>query len=281
MVALTYGITSSGEHGWSNSYTLGTFAVAAVMLSVFIISQSRITEPMLPLRLFKDRNRVGSYLSMLLLAFGPMGTFYLLTLFMQHILQYSPVETGLSWLPFGIGIILSAGIASKLVTRFSPRIIASVGMLIGAVAALWLAGVGDISAYFSFLLPGIFFTAFGFGMGVISLTLTAVSGVPAQDSGIASALLNASQQIGVAMGLAVLSTVSVGISSGKVPDALTSLYQGRESGNQAVVQNASEAIVSGYSGGLIVGGIALFIAAVIAFLMINAEKHKGSEAGIG
>jgi predicted MFS family arabinose efflux permease len=100
-----------------------------------------------PLRLFENRNRSGSYLAMLLLAVGPMGAFYLLTLYMQHVLAFSPIRTGLSWLPFGVGIMLGAGIASKAVARVAPRVVAAAGMLLCSVAVLWLSTVGQAPSY--------------------------------------------------------------------------------------------------------------------------------------
>jgi hypothetical protein len=101
---------------------MAAFALAAVLIPVVVRLQARSNDPLLPLRLFQDRNRPGSYVAMLLVSFGPMGAFYLLTLFMQHILGYNPIQTSLAWLPFGVGIVLGAGVASKLVVRVAPRI---------------------------------------------------------------------------------------------------------------------------------------------------------------
>lgn len=279
MTALVYGITSGGEHGWTSSLTLVSFATAVVLLPLFVMLQARGNDPLLPLRLFQDRNRTGSYLGTALLAFGPMGAFYLLTLYMQHIVGYSPIQTGLSWLPFAVGIVLGAGIGSKLVLRFAPRQVAVPGMLTAAVALLWLSAIGSEFNYVTQFLPAVFLLAFGFALGLVSLTLTAVKGVRAQDSGIASALLNASQQIGVAFGLAVLSTVSVTVTSTQVPDALAALYRGREAGEDELVQSAGSALINGYSTALIVAGGVLVIAAVIAGLMITARKEEVSASG--
>lgn len=222
-------------------------------------------------------NRWGSYLGMLLLAVGPMGTFYLVTLYMQHILGYSPMRTGLAWLPFAVGIALSSGVVTKLVTRIPPRVLAPVGMLIASAAVFWLSTMDRDASYALHLLPGIFFTAFGFGMGFVPLTLTGVHGVASQDSGIASALLNAAQQIGVALGLALLATVAVTTTAHQLPDALAALYQGRTSGNEELVTRASDALVQGYSSGLAVGALILVVAAVITALVINARPQPSAE----
>jgi EmrB/QacA subfamily drug resistance transporter len=277
MMSLVYAITRGGEHGWTNGVTLTAFAAAALLLPAFIAIQARREHPLLPLRLFKNRNRAGTYLGMLLLAVGPMGAFYLLTLYMQHILSYSPLHTGLAWLPFGIGIVLGAGIASKLVTRFAPRLVAAPGMLIAAGALAWLSTIGPQTHYVWHLLPAIFATALGFAMGIVPLTLTAVSEVHPQDSGIASALLNASQQIGVAFGLAALSTISVAATTNRMPDALEALYEGRAAANETLVRSASDALIHGYSTALVVGAFVLAAAAIIAATLINAKPAQSQE----
>ncbi len=277
MVALVYAITRGGEHGWTDSLTIGSFAAAAVLLPLFIVIQARSTNPLVPLALFKDRNRGGSYLAMLLLAVGPMGAFYLLTLYMQHVLVFSPLRTGLSWLPFGVGIMAGAAITTKVVTRVAPRWAAATGMLLCSVALFWLSTVGHAPNYAAHLLPAIFLTAFGFAMGFVPLTLTAVQGVRAQEAGIASALLNASQQIGVAFGLSVLSTLAVSVSERQLPNALRRLYEARSSGDVGVLRAASEALIDGYGTAMAAGALIIALAAVIATVLITAKAPHATQ----
>jgi hypothetical protein len=175
--------------------------------------------------------------------------------------------------------VFGAVVGSKLVLRFAPRQVAVPGMLVAAVALLWLSSVGADFNYITQFLPAVFLLAFGFALGLVSLTLTAVKGVKAQDSGIASALLNASQQIGVAFGLAVLSTVSVRVTSTRVPDALVELYRGRELGDAGLVQSAGGALIHGYSTALMAAAGVLVVAAVIAGLLVNARKDEVSPSG--
>lgn len=274
MTALVYGITRGAEHGWTDAVTIGSFIVAAILVPVFVWLQARSNDPLLPVRLFDDRNRTGSYLAMTLLAFGPMGAFYLLTLYMQHIVGYSPLFTGLAWLPFGAGIVLGAAISSKLVLTKAPRAVAAPGMLLAASALCWLSWIDVEPSYLVGVLPAIFALAFGFAIGVVSLTLTAVNGVRDQDSGIASALLNASQQIGVALGLAVLSSISVTTTARRMPNALESLHQGRSAGDAGLVQAASGALVEGYSIGLLAGAAALVVAAVITIMLVTVRRAE-------
>ncbi|MFL1455034.1 MFS transporter [Marinobacter sp. GN3S48] len=279
MAALVYGITRGGEHGWNDSITLASFAASAILLPVFLAIQARGKDPLLPLHLLKDRNRAGSYLAMLLLGFGPMGMLYLLTLYLQHILGYSPVSTALAFLPFGAGIILGAGISSKLVMWFAPREVAVPGALIGGAALFWLSTIGQELNYIWHFMPAAFLTAFGFVTAVIALALTAVKGVQAQETGIASALFNASQQIGVALGLAILSTISVSVTASRLPDALNALHRGREAGDTELVQSASDALIHGYGLALAASGVALVIAAIIVAVLVNARKGQVSTLG--
>lgn len=276
MTSLVYAITRAAEQGWSDPVTLGFFGAAAVLLSVFAMIQRRIVDPLVPLALFRNRSRAGSYLAMLLLAFGPMGALYLLTLYMQHILAYGPLRTGLSWLPFGIGIMVGAGLATKLVAKVLPKALAITGMLASAGAMAWLSAIGPTASYVSLIMPAIFLVAFGFAMGFVPLALTSVQGVRAQESGIASALLNTSQQIGVAFGLAILSTVSVTTTSRLVPDALGVLQQARARGDGALGDEAAVALIDGYSAGLLAGAVAIALAAIITLLMIRGARQGGA-----
>lgn len=281
MSALVYGITRGGEHGWTDSVTFAAFAVAVVLLPLFLFLQARGKSPLLQLHLFNDRNRTGSYLATALLAFGPMGAFYLLTLYMQHIESYSPIAAGLAWLPFAVGLVLGAGISSKLALRLAPRQVAVPGMLIAGGALFWLSRNGQAFDYFGHFMPAAFLLGFGFAMGIVSLTLTAVKGVAAQETGIASALLNASQQIGVAFGLAVLSTVSVTATASRMPDALAALYRAREAGDTSLILSAGDAIIDGYGLGLAAAGVALIIAAVIGLVLVNASRDQVPATGAG
>ena len=201
MVALTYGITHAAEHGWGNAVTLGSLGGALVLALLFLSLQARGANPMLPLGLFRDRNRSGSYATMLFVGAGLMGTFYLLALYLQQVLGFTPLWTGLAALPFSAGIILGAGISSKLVERLAPRLVAGPGLLLGALGMLWLSALAVNSSYAAHIMPALFLTSFGLGMTAVTMTLTAVHGVAEDRAGVASALVNMAQQIGAALGL--------------------------------------------------------------------------------
>lgn len=194
------------------------------------------------------------------------------------ILAYSPFETGLPWLPFSVGIVLSAGITSNLVAKIRPRVLFATGMLIAAGGSVLLSMLGRETSYFVQIMPAIFATAFGFAMSFVLMALAAVSNVRTE-AGIASALFNSAQQIGTPLGLAVLSTVAVKTTQTKVPDALATLHQGRSTGNMDLVNSATDALVHGYSTALLVGAVILAVAAVISAIAINAKPSQSMGRG--
>ncbi|MFD7896702.1 MFS transporter [Streptomyces sp. NPDC059743] len=277
LIALVYGITRGGEHGWSNSLTLTSFATAAALLVAFLLVQARTDHPMMPLRLFKDRSRWGSYATMLFIGAGMFATFYFLTLYMQLIVGYSPVRTGFAYLPFSFGMAVAAGVSSKLVTHVPPRLIAGPGLLVAAVGMFWFATLEPDSSYAGHLMPAMFVTALGLGMSFVPMTLGAVSGVAAGDTGIASALLNTAQQIGGALGLAVLSTISTSAADDKLPDAAEALYRGLAIEDFSLVARAGEALTHGYTVAF-AAAAAMFLAGLaVTVLAVNAGKQHQAE----
>ncbi|BAC71599.1 MFS transporter [Streptomyces avermitilis] len=277
LIALVHGITRGGEHGWTGGLTLASFAAAAVLLAAFLWLQARTAHPMMPLRLFKNRSRSGSYATMLFIGAGMFATFYFLTLYAQLILGYSPVRTGFAFLPFSFGMAAAAGVSSKLVARFAPRVIAGPGLLVAAVGMFWFATLEPDSSYAGHLMPAMFVTALGLGMSFVPMTLGAVSGVSHEDTGVASALLNTAQQIGGALGLAVLSTVSTSAADDKLPEAAGALYRGLAAKDSALVAEAGDALTHGYTmafaaaAGMFLAGLA------VTALAVNAGKQRHVE----
>jgi predicted MFS family arabinose efflux permease len=227
---------------------------------------------MLPLRVFRDRNRAGAYIGMLLVSFGPMGMFYLLNLYLQYVLGYGPLETGLAWLPFAFGIVLGAGVSAKLVVRSAPRVIVASGMVITALGLLALSRIGSDTSFWLHLMPAIFATAFGFALNFVPLTGAGVNSAAQKDAGIASALLNAGQQLGTALGVAVVSSIAVAVTQQQLPDAVSRLAAARARGDVGLVEQAKNALIDGYSAGMLVGAIVLALAAVVTATIINAKR---------
>ncbi|WP_280183312.1 MFS transporter [Nocardia cyriacigeorgica] len=278
LVSLVYGITRAGEHGWADPITLGSFAVAAVFLIVFVVLQARGSAPMMPLGLLKDRNRAGSYATMLFIGAGMFAMFYFLSLYMQQILGYGPVETGLAYLPFSLGMGIATGIGSKLAHRFAPRVLAVPGLALAAAGMFWLSHLTTESGYLGELLPAMIVTSVGLGLSFLPMTLGAVSGVPHREAGIASALLNTAQQIGGAIGLAVLATVSAKTSDAALPNADVAFYQGAATGDESLVTRAAAALTDGYTAAFTTAGLLLVAALLIAGIGINARRPENATA---
>jgi predicted MFS family arabinose efflux permease len=216
---------------------------------------------------------------MLFIGAGLMGTFYLLTLYLQQVLLFSPLWTGVASLPFSAGIILGAGISSKLVERLAPRLVAGPGLLVGAAGMAWLATLTVDSSYALHILPALFVTSFGLGMGAVTITLTAVHGVAEERAGVASALVNMAQQIGAALGLAVLTTISLSAANSRLPGAAVALQEGLAGNGAGIVARAGEALTHGYTTAFLAGAGMLLIAALVVIAAVITRRTQGAAAG--
>ena len=281
MVALAYGITRGSEHGWSDAVTVGAFIVALALAALFLSLQARRDHPMLPLGLFRDRNRSGSYATVLFIGAGLMGTFYLLTLFMQQVLHFAPLKTGLASLPFSVGIILASGISSKLVERLAPRAVSGAGLLLAAGGMYWLSTLTVDSSYAAHVMPALFITSFGLGLSFVPMTLTAVHAVGEERAGVASALVNMAQQVGAALGLAVFTTISIAAANGRLPGAAAALQAGIAANDTGAVARASDALARGYTTAFLAGAGMLLLAAIVVIAAINTRRTQGAEGHLG
>jgi EmrB/QacA subfamily drug resistance transporter len=279
LVALAFGITRGGEHGWGDAVTAGALALAAVLLGVFLSQQARRQDPMLPLALFRDRSRSGAYASVLLIGGGLMAAYFLLTQLMQQVLAFSPIRTGLASLPVAAGIVVAAGISSKLVERLPARAVSVPGLLLAAAGMAWLSTLGPGASYGGHVLPALFLTYFGLGMGFMPMTLVAVQGVAPAQTGVASAVLNTAQQLGAALGVAVLSTVATTRSDGRLPGAAGALEQALMAGDQASVAAARDALTGGYGAGFATGAALLLVGALVVAVTVRTRR-TGSGAPV-
>lgn len=274
LFALAYGITRGGEHGWNDAVTLGAFLAAAALTILFVVLQRRREYPILPMELLRDRNRSGSYAAVLFIGGGLMATFYLVALYMQQVLQFGPVLAGVASLPVSFGIVLSAGISTKLVERLTARAVAVPGLLVAAFGLLWLSTLDVGSSYVAHVLPALFMTYFGLGMGFMPLTLTAVHGVADERAGVASAMLNTAQQIGAALGVAVLATIATSAADERLPEAGLVLQQGIMSADGALVRQAGEALTQGYASAFRAGAALLVVAAAVALAAVSTKRKQ-------
>jgi predicted MFS family arabinose efflux permease len=179
-----------------------------VLLVSFVLIERRSSRPLLPMRLLADRNRSGAYLIMLCIATGLFGLFFFLTLFIQNVLGYSAIRSGIAYLPFAIGVVIASGLASRLVPRIGPRPLIVVGAAAVAGGMFWYSRLTEHAGYAGQLLGPTLVSSCGLGLVFVPLALVALHNVAEQDSGVASSLLNTAQQVGGAIGLALLGTVA-------------------------------------------------------------------------
>jgi EmrB/QacA subfamily drug resistance transporter len=206
MASLVYGFIHAATKGWSDNVTIGSFAVAVVLLVMFVMLQGRSQQPLMPLRLFKNRTRDGAYLVMLIIGAAVFAMFYFLTQYVQNVLGFSPIRAGLAFLPVSATIVVVAQVVSRLITRIEPKILIAGGTVFGGLGLYDLSQLTVHSSYWH-VLPAIIMIAMGMGSIFVPITLAAVAGVEREDTGVASAMLNVGQQVGGTIGLASLVTV--------------------------------------------------------------------------
>jgi EmrB/QacA subfamily drug resistance transporter len=208
LMALVYAIVEAQSAGWGSARTLGFFAAAAVLLVAFVAVELRAKAPLVRLSIFRIRSLLTANVAMFLAMSGMFAMFFFNTLYIQRVLGYGPLEAGLAFLPFTAGIMLSASIASQFAPRIGVRPVAAAGFLLTAAGLVLLTQLPVHGSYAANVLPAILLSALGMGAVFMPLTLIATTGLADADQGLASGLFNTSQQIGGALGLAVLSTLA-------------------------------------------------------------------------
>ena len=207
MTALVYGFVRAGEAGWGDALALTAFAVGLLALTAFVLIEKRATVPVVPLRLFSDRDRVAAYVVRLMLVAAMMGTFFFTTQFLQDVLNYSALATGLAFLPLTAMVFTTSQVSARvLMSRFTPKQVMSVGLTFSTAGVFGLSLLTETSSYGQLLWPLLLF-GIGNGTAFVPLTSVALRGVEQRDAGAASGLVNVMQQVGGALGLAVLVTV--------------------------------------------------------------------------
>jgi EmrB/QacA subfamily drug resistance transporter len=208
MAALVYGFIHAATDGWGDRVTGWSFIVAAVLLAGFLVIEAVTSQPLMPLRLFRNRTRVGSYLVMLILGAAVFAMFYFLTQYIQQVKGFTPLEAGFAFLPVTVVIVTMAQIASRVIGRVGAQPLIVAGTIITGFGLLLLSSLTPASSYVGHVLPAIILIATGMGTIFVPITVTAVHGITAEDAGIASAMLNVGQQVGGTLGLSALVTVA-------------------------------------------------------------------------
>ncbi|MFC9824297.1 MFS transporter [Streptomyces erythrochromogenes] len=279
MVALVYGFIRASQEGWRDPVTLASFGTAVVLLTLFVLNERRSPQPITPLHMFADRNRAGTYGIMLMLACAIFGMFFFLTLFVQIVLGFSPIQAGLAFLPVSVVIAVGAGLTAKLLPKFGPKPFMVCGALSSAIGLAWLTQIDVHSTYLGSILGPMLFFALGMGLQFVSLTLMALSNVPDRESGAASGLLNTMQQVGGSLGLSILVTVygtaSRNEAKEQVPDFLATAGPVQKAFFERTGQLPKPwgdlVLTSGISTAFVVAALFTLVGAAIALFVIQVR----------
>jgi EmrB/QacA subfamily drug resistance transporter len=267
MVTLVYGLTKASTNGWGSANTLGLLALAGALLVAFVVIERFSSHPLLPLPVVMDRNRGGSYLTTLLVGTGMFGAFLFLTYYLQGTLHYSALKTGFAYLPFSFGVIAGAAVSSQLILRLQPRIPMSVGLLMAITGMFWFSQIGVHSAYWTHLFPAELVMAFGMGMVFVPVSNTALIGVAPSNAGVASALINSTQQVGGSIGTALLNTIATTVTASYLRSHLAA------GTNPAAA--VTSATVHGFAVAFAVAAAILGLALLVVATLVNAPAGSG------
>jgi EmrB/QacA subfamily drug resistance transporter len=266
LTLLVFAIVKAQEYGWVSARTLGTAAVAVLLLVGFVLIERRSRAPLVRLGIFRVRSITGGNLSMLVVAGGMFAVFYFASIYVQQILGFSPVQAGLAFLPLTAGIILFSAIAQQLVGRIGVNTVAMIGMFTAGVGLLLLSRVSVDGSYVADVLPGILVMAAGLGLTFVPLTLIATNNVSDGDAGLASGIFNSAQQIGGALGLAILATVAAGQTVGS-PQEDPARY--------------ASSLVDGFQAAFAVGAGLMLMGVVLTAVLVRGRdvaQIEGAEA---
>ncbi len=260
LVALVYGFTKANESGWSATSTISLLSVAVVLLATFVMIERRTAEPLLPPRVFTERNRAGAFLVSLLLGLALFGMFLFLVYYMQGTLHYTAVKSGLAFLPFSIGIVFGAGVASGLLPRIGPRPLMVGGTAMAAVGMALFTQISVEGNYATTVLPAEIVMSLGMGLAFVALSSTALVGVDDHDAGVASALVNTTQQVGGSLGTALLNTIAA---------TATATYIAAHG-----VGRTDEGLVHGYTVAFNWGLGALILASLLSLVLVTKQRPQ-------
>lgn len=273
LLGLVYGFSRAGSDGWTDQWTIASLVAGVVLLVVFVFVESRAADPLLPFRVFMHRTRAASYLAMFLAISAMFAMFYFLSQYIQNVMGYSPIKTGVAFLPFCVAMVLAAGLSSHFVNRVDPRILGGIGTILAAAGLFGYSRLpydttlpidAVTASYVSDLLPFILLMSFGMGMTFVPLTLTAVHHLRSDDSGVGSGVLNTMQQVGGALGLAILGSAATQITTDR----------SQELGAAAADAGVQlQIFTEGAANAFLVGSIMMLMASAIIWTLLNV-KHE-------
>jgi EmrB/QacA subfamily drug resistance transporter len=295
LLAIVYGLTRAGEadYGWTDTITIVSLLVGLALLGVFLLVESRVEHPLMPFRIFKSKNRAAAFAVMMIVPAAMFAMFFFLSLFIQQVVGYSPLTTGVAFLPFSIAMIISATAASKLISHVDPRYLSGIGTLLSAAALYGFSRItvpedpasllavqsgtplGDGVSYWTEILPFVVLMAFGMGLNFVPLTLVAVHHLRAQDTGIGSGVLNTMQQVGGALGLATLSTVSLHFAQSRADEIAPALSAAAPGIDPAALEQLTMlgSFTEGATMAFFTGSIMMLAASAIVWIFLDV-KHE-------
>jgi EmrB/QacA subfamily drug resistance transporter len=265
---LVYALVDAAEAGWGSVQTLGLLGLSAALIAAFVAIELRSDAPLMPFRIFRLRTLTGANAVGLLVGASLFSMFFFITLYMQQVLGYSAIKAGLSYLPLAVMIIVASAIASQLVTRIGFKPVLAAGMTFIAVALVWFSQVSVDGGFATDILGPSLLAATGLGFAFVTTTIAAVSGIRDQESGLASGLINTSQQIGGALGLAVLATIA----NSRTDDLVAS-----SGGDPAALPNA---LNEGFQAAFL-GGAAIAVLGLVLTLALIRNRDSRAHVELG
>jgi EmrB/QacA subfamily drug resistance transporter len=284
---LVYGLSKAatgadGVSHWGDAQVVASLAAAVVLLVAFVLIEMRSSHPLLPMRVLANRNRAGALLIMLCIATGLFGVFFFLTLFIQTVLGYSPIRAGIAFLPFAVGVVIGSALASPLVARIGPRPLIVAGAAMVAGGMFWYSRLTEHAGYASHLLGPTLVSSFGLGLVFVPLALVALYKVAEQDSGVASSLLNTAQQVGGAIGLALLGTVAWTTVADSIRTQVAHAAAAATKADQPLPKPGTpppasiydHALTVGFSRAFVVAAVIGLLALLIAIVTIRVRRQE-------
>jgi EmrB/QacA subfamily drug resistance transporter len=262
MLLLVYALVKAPDVGWGATRTIAELSVAAVTLAAFVANELRVRNPLVPLSILRIKGVAAADATQMIALAGFLPMFFFLTLYMQTVLHYSPIQTGIAYLPLTGGFIIAASISSQLFARIGTKPIVLLGSLIGAGGLYWLSRIPVDGSYLTDILPGLLVVSIGLGGVFTGLTTAANAGVGEDKAGLAAGLLNTGQQLGAALGLAILSALATA--------RTTSLLNGGDT--------LAQAATHGYQRALMAGAVLMLAASVVALLARNTRQKAPAVA---
>ena len=269
MLAVVFGVSRAGNYNnWGSPWAWPFIVAGFALLIIFFFQESRSRQPLLPLRLILDRIRGGAFLAQILVALAIFGMFLWMTFYFQNIHGYSAVTSGLLFMPFSIGVIVSAGATSALLPKVGPRPLATIGMLLAGGGLWYLSYLTPTSGYVAHVMPALIVTSLGLGFAFVSIAPTALFNVAPQDSGAASAALNTAQQLGGSFGTAIQNTIVASTAAAFVVKVSTSVPAAKA---QMIVQAAK--FTHGYNMAYRFAALVMVAAGLIFYFLVNIDRH--------